>query len=379
MSVSQVMLSKDEFEGIAKKSLKSEITVASIYSNLSRKFVGKEEGELFSRFAREEKGHVIFWRNFLKVRGIDPDVVRVNSTWVSFLSFIYGLLGIGLTLKIFEASERRLIQFYTLMFKSDFLTSEEKESISLFMLAELAHEEEIERYEAKFTFFINKIGTIFTQTSGGLVTVLSTAIGFASIYDNPLLIGITGLIVGLTGAMNTVVGFYFFGRTSIRIKKDIFNRIKATTECVPMAYVERIKNCMYKRNYSQEVCERIAEMALEKQMVEHIIAEEEYGIKEASLGDPMENALYAGMFKVIGTILPLLPYFLGLQLQIAIPLSIIITLTLLAVSATLVAIAAEIDVKSKVVELTSAGIVLASLTYVLGKSASFIINILNIG
>jgi VIT1/CCC1 family predicted Fe2+/Mn2+ transporter len=114
-------------------------------------------------------------------------------------------------------------------------------------------------------------------------------------------------------------------------------------------------------------------------MVEHIIAEEEYGIKEGSFSNPMENALYAGLFKVIGTFLPLLPYFAGFSLAISIPLSIIITMVLLTISATLVAIAAEVDIRDKVLELTSGGLVLASITYVLGKSASFLMHLLNIG
>jgi hypothetical protein len=67
------------------------------------------------------------------------------------------------------------------------LTGHEKESITLFLLAELAHEEEFLEYEARYRFFINKIATIFTQTSGGLVIVISTAIGLAGVYDNPLL------------------------------------------------------------------------------------------------------------------------------------------------------------------------------------------------
>ena len=372
-------LSEQDIEGIAKRSLKNELIATAIYENLSRRFEGEEEAALFSRLSIEEKGHATFWRKFLQRRNINLDTVKINRFLVAILSFIYGLLGMALTLKIFEATERQAIQCYTMMYKSDSLTPEEKEDVTMFLLAELAHEKEIGKYEAKFEFFISKIATIFTQTTGGLVIVLSTAIGLSSIYDNPLFIGITGLIVGLTGAINTVVGFYFFGRTQKRIKEDIFNRIRAASQCVPMAYVERIKNCMHKRNYSEEVCESIAQMALEKQMVEHIIAEEEFGIKEESFGNPMESALWAGLFKVIGTVLPLLPYFAGLALPISIPLSILITLLLLSISAALTALAAEVDIKSKVVELTSGGIVLATLTYILGKSASFILTLLNIG
>jgi VIT1/CCC1 family predicted Fe2+/Mn2+ transporter len=373
------MLSETEVENIAKKFFKTELTITAIYKNLSQKFDSTEEAKLFSHFSLEEEGHAKFWRNFLERRKIDPETIKINRFMVSILSFIYGLLGLGLTLKIFESTERRVIQLYARMFKSESLTSEEKEDITLFLLTELAHEEKIGEYEAKFDFFVNKIATIFTQTTGGLVLVLSTAIGLSSVYDNTLFIGFSGLIVGLTGALNTVVGFFFFGRTQKKVKEDILNRIKMTYACVPSAYVNRIKKCMQKRNYDEAICQSIADLAFEKQMVERIIAEEEYGIKEESLGNPMENAIYAGLFKVIGTIFPLLPYFAGYPVHISIPVSIIITLVLLSIAGTLVAIAAEVDIKNKVIELTSGGLVLVALTYILGKSASFLMTLLNLG
>ena len=144
-------------------------------------------------------------------------------------------------------------------------------------------------------------------------------------------------------------------------------------------YLMRVEKYMKKRDYSDEVAKRIAEEARDKQFIDKIIAEEEYGIKEGALGDPMESALYAGSFKVIGTVLPLIPFFAGLPVSTAIPLSVVITLILLSAAGALTAIAAEVDVKSKVLELTTGGVVLSTLTYILGKSASFLISYLNIG
>jgi VIT1/CCC1 family predicted Fe2+/Mn2+ transporter len=373
------MLSETEIESIAKKSLKTELQVTAIYTNLSKKYQGTEEAKLFSYFALEEENHAKFWRNFLKRRNIDSETITINRFRVSILTFIFGLLGMALTLKIFESIERNVIQYYSSMFNSESLSPEEKEDIKLFLQHEIAHEEEIGQYEAKFDFFINKIATIFTQTTGGLVLVLSTAIGLAGVYDNPLFIGISGLVVGLTGALNTVVGFFFFGRTQRTVKEDILNRIKMTYACVPLAYVGKIKSCMLKKDYDEKICQDIVDLAFEKQMVERIIAEEEYGIKEESLGNPMENALYAGLFKVVGTFLPLIPYFMGYPVSVSIPISIVITMVLLSIAGALVAIAAEVNIKSKVIELVSGGLVLATLTYILGKSASFLMNFINLG
>ena len=294
---------------------------------------------------------------------------------INILTILYGILGIALTLKILESGERKLIQQYAIIFRSENLTPIEKTVITRFLLSELAHEEEFTEYEKKFQFFISKIATIFTQTSGGLVTVISTAIGLASVYSDPYIIGITGLIVGLTGALNTVVGFYFFGRTSKKINEDIMNRIKTTCLSAPEAYMSRIEKYMMRRDYNEDIAKMIAVEAREKNLIEKIIAEEEYGIKSISQ-NPMESALWAGLFKVVATVLPLSPFFFGLSVSVSIPISVLITLVLLSIAGSLVAIAAEVSVWNKVVELISGGIVLATLTYVLGKSASYITTII---
>ena len=373
-----MQMSETEIIDIAKKALRSELMVTKIYLKLVNKFKDKELSEKLAEFARAEQYHANFWKAFLERRSQDPDDVKISNFYVNVLTFLYSLLGIGLTLKLLEAGERNVIQEYSKIFGSELLTPEERKGVTRFLLAELAHEEEFSEYEVKFKFFINKIGTIFTQTSGGLVIVLSTAIGFSSVYENPVMIGVTGLIVGLTSAMNTVVGFYFFGRTGRRINEDILHRINVTANCAPDVFLGRVKKYMRKRDYSEECAELIANEARDKQLIEKIIAEEEYGIK-GTLPNPMESALWAGLFKIISTVLPLTPFFLGFPVSVSIPLSILITFVLLSIAGSLVAIAAEVSVMDKIFELVSGGAVLATLTYILGKSASFLLTYFNIG
>jgi len=371
-------LSEAQVIELARNALRAELTAAAIYARLAEKFRDQKISRKLAEFARAEQHHADFWAAFLERRNQNPDQVKINTLLVDALAFIYGLLGVGLTLKLLEAGEREAAQGYATMFRSGSLSPEERTGITRFLLAELAHEEGLTEYEADFRFFIGKIATIFTQTSGGLVLVLSTAIGLSGVITDPTAIGVTALIVGITSALNTVVGFYFFGRTSRRINEDILHRIKTTCTCAPEAYADRVKKHMLRRSYNEELAQLIAEEAQEKNLIEAIIAEEEYGIKGA-LPDPMQSAAWAGVFKVIGTVLPLTPYLLGLPINVSILASILITFTLLAVAGSLAAIAAEVSVRDKVTELVSGGAVLATLTYILGKSASFLLTHLNIG
>lgn len=127
---------------------------------------------------------------------------------------------------------------------------------------------------------------------------------------------------------------------------------------------------MRKKDISEETAKVIANEVHEKNMLTRIVAEEEYGIREGALGDPIEDAVYAGFFKIIGTVLPLTPFFFRIPVETSIPISIVITLLLLAVTGFLVAISAEIDVKDKIIELTATGLIMSVLVFLIGKSTS---------
>jgi vacuolar iron transporter family protein len=204
------MLSDSDVVKIAQIGLRKELTVAVIYLKLSEKFRKEDIAKKLVQFCEAEKGHAAFWRSFLNERKISPDNVKVSQFQVSFLVFVYGLLGLGLTLKLLESGERRVIEVFLKVSKSDFLSPLEKKNVKTFLLEELDHEQEFVEYSARYKIFINKIGLIFSQTSDGLVIVLSTAIGLSGVYSRSVLIGIAGLIVGFAATLSTVCGGLLF-------------------------------------------------------------------------------------------------------------------------------------------------------------------------
>ncbi len=366
-------MSGDDIIDFAKKTLVDEIYTSSIYDSLSRLYGDTPLSKELRELSQMEGEHSRFWRGFLEARGVEMGGLAVSKAKVSLLTMLYRLLGIGLTLKILEIGERKAISQYSMMLKSPDISEEEKEFINRTLMDELAHEDEFERYEAKYKFFINTVATIFTQMSSGLVNVISVSVGIAGAYNEPHIVAVSGLIVGVTGALNTVTGFYFFGRTQRQVRLGILNRIRSASESVPQVYVQKVENYMKKKELSEETARAIAEEACEKKLLTRIVAEEEYGIREGALGDPLRSAVYAGVFRIIGTVLPLAPFLLNLPIRESIPISIAITLLLLAVTGFLVAISAEIDITDKIVELCVTGLMLSTLTFIIGKSTSQIL------
>ncbi len=353
----------------AKRALVNEQHTSRIYARLANLYQ-RSDSQLATRLtalAREEAMHADFWRAFLTRHGVSPSV---DLPWyrTTVVTYMYKLLGMGLTLKVLEIGERDAIEQYALMLRSPDLTVDEKQGLLTILADELKHEEDFEEYEARFKFFISKVATFNTQLSNGLVAIISVATGFAGVYTTNLEIIIPSVIVGVMGALSTITGFYFFGRIQNLVKQDILARLRVATEAIPQLFTDRVRKHMEKKNLSEETTQAIVtEAATNKAYLQQVIAEEEYGIKEESLRNPLTNALYAGLFRVMGTILPLTPYSLGFSTSVAIPISILITITLLAINGFLVALAAELDVKQKVLELTLSGVILAVLAFLIGR------------
>jgi VIT1/CCC1 family predicted Fe2+/Mn2+ transporter len=318
-----------------------------------------------------ENAHAGFWVDFLEKRGIRTTGLAASKFRVFFSALLCRLLGIGLSLKILERGEHNAVRHYAVMLQSPRISEAEKTGISQILADELSHEEEFEEYVAKFKFFIDKVAVIFTQLSSGLVTVLSVSAGFAGAYRTPIAAAVAGLIVGVTGALNSALGFYFFGKTEKQVKLGIISRVKTATGAVPKVFSKRVIKHMKEKEISEETARIIAEEAAgRKDLLDRLILEEGYGIKEERLENPLESAFYAGLFRMVGTVLPLAPYALSVPLMVALPVSVLITLAVLALTGFLVAIAADIDAKQKVVELTISGLIMTAVTFLIGLATS---------
>jgi VIT1/CCC1 family predicted Fe2+/Mn2+ transporter len=335
--------------------LRKEIWVANIYSLVARSYREKDPqlAERLSQLSIEEQAHAKFWTQLLEKQN-QHIAVTIHPIRLAIFKALYMIIGLGLTLKLLENTERELISHYSHMLQSPHLTDPEKRGIIKLLEHELLHEEEFEEYVSRFDFFLKKISTINSQFSNGLVAVLTIASGFAGLFVSPLDVVIPGLIVGFTGAVATMIGFY-------------------TIAITPTIFVDRVRKYVSEQKIGDDTAQAIIREA-ERNIVflNDIITEQEYGFKPRSLSNPLPNAISAGLLRLIGTLLPLIPYLLGFTLSISIPFSILITILMLSINGFVVAIVAELDIKRKVLELALTGFVLATIAFSVGRLAALL-------
>ena len=125
---------------------------------------------------------------------------------------------------------------------------------------------------------------------------------------------------------------------------------------------------MKQKEISEDVAKALAREACSKpNLMKRFVVEEEYGIKIDGEEKLLEASLYSGLFRLLGTLIPRFPYFLGGRISVSIVFSIIMGILMLSISGFIIALSTNLDIKKKIIELIINGTVLTILVFGLGK------------
>jgi VIT1/CCC1 family predicted Fe2+/Mn2+ transporter len=361
----------------AQSAFADESQTAQIYQRLSKDYGESKLGAELGNLAKTEAMHASFWISFLRKRGVDTAGARTSRAKTTLFRLVFRLFGVGLGLKLLERGENAAIANYGSFLESEEASLEEKAALKGILADELGHEDELEEYGKRYKFFTDRVADILTQVSGGLVTVLSVTAGLTGVYNQPFIAGIAGMLVGLTQTVNSTVSYYFYSSTVDKVKRGVLKRLGTSIDVLPELFAQRLVSHLQKEQMSERAARMVGEdAARKKDLLRRMIAERSYSIYEAKLENPAKVALYAGVFRIIGTFLPLVPYFANLPTYFALPLSVLITLATLALTGFLVALVAEVGFKRKIAELMLSGLALTVIALLMGYAAASVIALL---
>ena len=323
-----------------------------------------------------EAKHIAFWRKFLEKRGVDTRSINLNEFKVKLFLLLTKILGLGLTLKLLENSENTAVSFYANLLKIPDLSSDEKDQLYEIIVDEVLHEDELIDLGGRLKEFMEHIRDAVLGMSDGLVEVLSVAAGLAGAYGSPLPVAIGGGIVGIAGALSMAIGSFNSVRAQRQVRGNIISRIRLVAEYVPTILIDRIKKLFMKKGFTEKTSEKVALEALhDKKLLADLVISEEYGLKEEVLENPVKAGIYTGVFYLVGAFVPLLPYFLGIQVAWALPISFIIAGAMLSITGFVIALLGNLSIKRKMIELVVGGLGSATLTFIIGRLASLLVGI----
>ena len=286
----------------------------------------------FLRIHTIESRHADFWRRFLESRGVEPGRVRVSRLSLAIVKALRRLSP-ALSSSFLEFNEMSAIMRYYDFYRAYEMSESEREELKRIIVDEIEHENFFSG--KKRLFGAENVRDMVLGINDGLVEILGVVTGLSAVYvSRPDLVGMSGLVVGVAGALSMASGSFI----SVRSQRQV-NETRRRLRAI------------------------LRELRGESPGTDDLRESE------------VRSAVYTGLSYLCGVVLPVLPYFLMDTTAKALPLSLILSAMLLTVVGSLISLLSGISVKKKALEMLVAGIGTALLSYLFGSLISSLFHI----
>ena len=309
-----------------------EMKDSTLYRSLAEIETNENVREELLKLSSMEKEHADFWKFFLERRGIKVKEFKPSFT-IGLYKILRKIFGLAFTSKVMEMGEAKTIREYYEFYRRTDLSEEEKEKLKQIVEDELLHEDIFHKMGSSEK--IEHIRDVFLGMNDGLVEILATVAGLTGAYSgNPYILGVIGSIVGISGMLSMTIGTYISVKNQRQVKE-------------------------------QKIFEN---------RVLHEVLNQKTGIEE-TLEDPLKAAYYTGLFYLLGTILIVFPFFLGLNSTYALLTSAGAAIIAWTISGFIVALTSGLSATRKILEMLITGLGAATITYTIGSLISSLLGI----
>ncbi len=172
---------------------KAEITEHHVYQRLSNFCKDEKNKKILKNISDDELRHYHIWT---KITGKDMNPSRFKIWWYVWLAKI---LGLSFALKLMEGGEADAQVFY------------EKAAGVHPQIGKIQHDEEV--HEKELIGILNDkrllyVGAIVLGLNDALVELTGTLVGLSFAFNDNLVIGVTGLIMGIAAALSMASSGY---------------------------------------------------------------------------------------------------------------------------------------------------------------------------
>ena len=346
---------------LAMEFYKNELSDSVLYAELAKYEKDEKVREEFLRLSRIEAQHAKFWERFLEKRGVKPEKPSVGKIKRFSVRLLRRLLGPGLTVSFLEMGENNAINSYFnfLVSNAKAFDEEEVKALKMIIFEELEHEKFFS--EAKKRFHVENLRDFVLGMNDGLVEILGAVTGLSAVYPNlPRLVGISGLIVGVAGALSMAIGALISVRSQRQVSESIRNRTKIIFQVSPERAVQEIYERLREGGLPEDIAREVSEKLSQRgeAVIKLLVPEEDE--------NEFRAALYTGVAYLFGVMFPITPYFLASSSLTALPLSVTLAGLALAIVATSISLISGISIRKKVAEMVVTGLGAAFLSYLFG-------------
>lgn len=313
------------------------------------------------RIALMERRHADFWKAMLEAQQETLPFVRVNRIRLWILRLLRLIINPVLLVSLLELGETSAVKRYLYFFNHADLDERERTRLKQIILDELEHETYFK--QTAQSLGVGNLRDAVLGMNDGLVEILGAVTGLSAVYPhNPLLVAVSGLIVGIAGALSMGIGAFVSVRSQRQVNDGARERMEALLAIDPQRAIRTYQGELMASGIPAPLAEETARtLGKNQRALTNLILPDSGGDNE------LRSALFTGGAYIIGVIFPVLPYFLAPTALMALPFSILLAGLSLTVVASLVAMLSGIPLKEKVLEMVVLGFAAAGLSYGFGS------------
>ncbi|MEZ0323540.1 MAG: VIT1/CCC1 family protein [Hydrogenothermaceae bacterium] len=350
----------------AKEFYIGELLDRNLYRELASSVKDKDLKENLLRIAKAEEKHSNFWKNFLEKRGVKVEENLKEPIKLKFIKFLARFINPLYLISILESGESSALKAYYEFLSSTELDEYESKSLKMIILDELEHETYFEKVAEKLG--LNNVRDIILGMNDGLVEIMGTVAGFTAVYENnPQIIGVSGLVVGIAGALSMGIGAFVSVRSQKQVNEALDFKQKVLLKVDPQKSYDLIDDII--PDLPQDVKEKFIETV------------KKYSIDIGSLlvksskENEYKSGFLTGLSYLLGVFFPVIPFFFASNSYIALPFSIVFSLFVISIVSGFISLFSGISMKKKIFEMITASSIAAFLSFSFGKIVQTLFNI----
>ncbi|MFP3232182.1 MAG: VIT1/CCC1 transporter family protein [Sulfolobaceae archaeon] len=341
------------------KQYKEELFDSEVYLELGKKESDPVAKAFLFRMAEMEKKHASIWKEISEKRGIRIGKLGIkDKLMIKFYGIIRKVLGLELTLRLLESNEENDIEKYNELAKSEELDENEREKMREISIDEAVHEEMLTTIKAK------DVSDFVYGISDGLIEVLAATSGIAGAVSNPLVVALSGLIVGISGTLSMSIGAYLSTKSEKEINEHKREKVK-------------IQKLVDRGEVSKKLSQILSELGIKDKIAQnispHLVDVAEDIIAPKVDESPLKSSAVTGLSYIVGAIIPIIPYFLRLSGMLGLITSYVIAGISIFLVGFMIGLLSDVNPKKKGLEMMGLGIGAAIVTHLIGLLASLVI------
>lgn len=344
---------------LAQDFYQDEIKDHDTYNALAERERNPELRAVLKRIAGIELTHSKFWHGLLERRSAAVPQARVGGMRLAVLRALQRFISSAFLVSALELGESGAFQKYLQCLRHADLSERERDQLRAIVLDEIEHEMTFRRESSKLG--MSNVRDYVLGMNDGLVEILGVVTGLSAVYaGNPLVVGLSGVVVGVAGAMSMGIGAFVSVRSQRQVNQALRERMEILFHVAPQRAVTEYQDRLAESGVPDDTAAEVAQrVGANRDAIARLVMPE-------TTENELRSGLFTGLAYLLGVVFPVLPYFIAGSSLSALIGSVALAGVALALTATTVSVLSGISLRTKVTEMIVAAFSAATIAYLFG-------------